>query len=93
VLGDPGSPPRTGAAVTLSVRPECWTISTEPRGPNTVRGRIGASVYLGENAQYDFVSGGVDLKILELNPRFIDRPGEQEFFASAGPEDVVVLGD
>jgi iron(III) transport system ATP-binding protein len=93
VLGDPGSPPAAGAAVTLSVRPECWEISTAPRGANAVRGRIGASVYLGENAQYDFVSGGVGLKILELNPRFIDRPEAQEFFASARPEDVVVLRD
>jgi iron(III) transport system ATP-binding protein len=93
VLGDPASPPAEGAAVTLSVRPECWTLATAPQGANAVRGRIGASLYLGENAQYDFVTAGVGLKILELNPRFIDRPEAQEFFASARPEDVVVLGD
>ena len=93
VLGDPASPPAAGAAVTLSVRPECWALSTAPQGANSVRGRIGASLYLGENAQYDFVSAGVSLKILELNPRFIDRPEAQECFASARPEDVVVLKD
>jgi iron(III) transport system ATP-binding protein len=79
--------------VTVSARPECWTISSASAGPNAVRGRIGASVYLGENAQYDFVSGDTTLKILELNPRFTERSGAGEFFAGIQPEDVVVLGD
>jgi len=93
VLGDPGSQAATGAAVTVSVRPECWTISGERPAQNSARGRIGKSIYLGENAQYDFVSGAVTLKILELNPRFIDRPAAEEFYASVRPEDVVVLKD
>jgi iron(III) transport system ATP-binding protein len=93
VMGDPGAAPAPGAAVTISARPECWTISGSPAGPNAVRGRIGASVYLGENAQYDFVAGDLSLKILELNPRMADRPGSGEFFASVRPEDVVVLTD
>ena len=93
VFGDPASPPDVGAAVTLSVRPECWAISAERPEGNAVRGRIGASLYLGENAQYDFQSGGVGLKILELNPRFIDRSDAEEFYASAQSEDVVVLLD
>jgi iron(III) transport system ATP-binding protein len=79
--------------VTVSVRPECWTLSSSAAGANTVRGRIGASVYLGENAQYDFVAGAVTLKILELNPRLVERPGTDEFFASVRAEDVVVLTD
>jgi iron(III) transport system ATP-binding protein len=91
VLGDPGPPPAAGAAVTVSVRPECWTISGERPAHNAVRGRIGKSTYLGENAQYDFVSGGATLKILELNPRFVDRSDAEEFFAGVRPEDVVVL--
>ncbi len=93
VLGEPGREPAAGSAVTLSVRPECWTIgAARPQG-NAVRGRIGKSIYLGENAQYDFVAGGVTLKILELNPRLADRSGAEEFFAGVQPEDVVVLGD
>jgi iron(III) transport system ATP-binding protein len=91
VLGDPGPPPAAGAAVTVSVRPECWTISGERPAHNAVRGRIGKSTYLGENAQYDFVSGGATLKILELNPRFVDRSDAEEFFAGVRPEDVVIL--
>jgi iron(III) transport system ATP-binding protein len=93
VLGDPKAQPPAGSAVTISARPECWTISGSPSGPNAVRGRIGASVYLGENAQYDFVAGDISLKILELNPRLAERPGTGEFFASVRPEDVVVLSD
>jgi iron(III) transport system ATP-binding protein len=93
ILGDSASPPAPGSQVTVSVRPECWTLSSAPAGPNAVRGRIGASVYLGENAQYDFVAGATTIKILELNPRLIGRPGTEEFFACVGAEDVVVLGD
>jgi iron(III) transport system ATP-binding protein len=93
VLGDPGSPPAVGAAVTVSVRPECWTISAGRAAGNSIRGRIGKSVYLGENAQYDFISGGATLKILELNPRFVDRSATDEFFAGVQAEDVVVLAD
>ena len=88
-----GAQHEAGDAVTVSVRPECLTISKERPALNALRGRIGKSIYLGENAQYDFVSGDTSLKILELNPRFIDRAGEEEFFASARAEDVVVLRD
>jgi iron(III) transport system ATP-binding protein len=93
VLGDPRSEPAAGSAVTVSVRPECWTISADRPPGNSVQGRIGASIYLGENAQYDFVCGGTGLKILELNPRFVGRSQTEEFFASVRPEDVVVLRD
>jgi len=91
VLGDPGAGLSPGAAVTVSARPECWTISAERPAQNAVRGRIGGSIYLGENAQYEFVSGEVSLKILELNPRYIDRPAAEELYASVRADDVVVL--
>jgi iron(III) transport system ATP-binding protein len=93
LLGNPEARPAPGTAVTLSVRPECWVLSPSPGGPNAIRGRIGASVYLGENAQYTFVSGGTSLKILELNPRLLERPGSVDYFAAVLPEDVVVLTD
>jgi len=93
VFGEPGREPAVGAAVTVSARPECWTISEGRPAGNSVRGLIGKSIYLGENAQYDFVSGDTTLKILELNPRFTERSGAGEFFAGVQPEDVVVLGD
>jgi iron(III) transport system ATP-binding protein len=88
-----GAQHAAGDPVTVSVRPECWTISSERPGRNPVRGRIGKSVYLGENAQYDFVCADNSLKILELNPRFTDRAGAADLYASASPDDVVVLRD
>jgi iron(III) transport system ATP-binding protein len=90
ILGS-GAQPSPGDAVTVCVRPECWTLASKGAGANAVRGRIGKSVYLGENAQYDFVSGGTTLKILELNPRFVDRQGAEDVYAGVQPEDVVVL--
>ena len=91
VLGDSTRVPATGARVTLSVRPECWTLSREAPARNGVKGRIGECIYLGETAQYDFRVGEQALKIIELNPRFLDQSGRGELFASAAPEDVVVL--
>ena len=58
---------------------------------NAVKGKIGEAIYLGEVAQYDFVTHGTTLKIFELNPRFMGQSARGELFASADPEDVVVL--
>ena len=91
VLGDPSAAPTIGASVTVSVRPECWKLGRTAPARNAVKGRIGEAVYLGEAAQYDFVAGGQTLKILELNPRFVDAATRGELFASVEPEDVVVL--
>jgi iron(III) transport system ATP-binding protein len=93
VLGGAAMQRTAGSKVTVSVRPECWTLTQEPAGANGVRGRIASSLYLGENAQYDFVSGDTTLKILELNPRFVGRTGSEELYASVHPQDVVVLRD
>lgn len=91
VLGNPHSHPALGARVTVSVRPECWKLSREPAVLNSVRGRIGESIYLGEVAQYGFQAGGLNLKIFELNPRFVDPANRGDLFASVEPEDAVVL--
>lgn len=91
ILGDPAEKLAPGAAVTLSVRPECWVLGTDSANVNCVRGRIGEAVYLGEVAQYEFVSGETELKIYELNPRFVGMGGDRELFARVDPRDVVVL--
>jgi iron(III) transport system ATP-binding protein len=91
VLGDPAATLAVGTAVTVSIRPECWKLSREAPTRNAVRGQIGAAVYLGESAQYDFIAGGQTLKILELNPRFVGTESRGALFASAEPDDVVVL--
>jgi iron(III) transport system ATP-binding protein len=93
IFGDPGAPAPAGADVTVSVRPECWELHRDPEPRNCVKGRIGDSVYLGEVAQYDFVTSnnGTKLKIFERNPRFVDGTARGELYAAAAPEDVVVL--
>jgi iron(III) transport system ATP-binding protein len=91
ILGDPTDKPTIGKEVTVSIRPECWTLGREARGQNSVAGRIGESIYLGEVGQYAFVSGGTTLKIFELNPRFVGNDARGELFASVDPEDVVIL--
>jgi len=91
VLGDVSAIPAIGAKVALSVRPECWVLSREAPARNAVAGRIGEAIYLGELAQYELVAGTQRLKVLELNPRFLEQPDRGEVFVSAAPEDVVVL--
>lgn len=91
VLGDADATPQIGAAVTVSVRPECWVLSSRDPGLNAVRARIGEAVFLGEVAQYALLAGGTQLKVLEINPRFLDHARRGDVFASAAPEDVVVL--
>ncbi len=92
-----------GDPVVLSVRPESWKLreaasadGTETK--NTLRGRIGRSIYLGEVAEYDFQpSIGRDpasvptLKILELNPRFVEIADNAEISARVSPDDVILL--
>lgn len=94
VLGDPTRKPEIGAEVTLSIRPECWELSREHNiERNSVKGRIGEFVYLGEVAQYELIVGDSTLKVFERNPRFVDGANRGDIFATVEPEDVVVLLD
>jgi iron(III) transport system ATP-binding protein len=92
IVGDPTHPPAAGDSVTVSIRPECWELHRDAERRNVVRGRIGECVYLGEVAQYEFLTpGGAKLKIFERNPRFVDGAARGELFATVEPEDVVIL--
>ena len=92
VVGDPTTAPAVGAEVTVSIRPECWELHRNAESRNVVRGRIGQSIYLGEVAQYEFITGnGTELKIFERNPRFVDGSTRGELYATVEPDDVVVL--
>jgi iron(III) transport system ATP-binding protein len=91
IIGDPSDRPPIGSAVTLSVRPECWKLRDQPAAENSITGRIGDSVYLGEVAQYEFNTGDQTLKIYELNPRHLWSGGDKALFAQVEPRDVVVL--
>jgi iron(III) transport system ATP-binding protein len=92
VLGGTAAKPAAGATVTVAIRPECWKLGREAvGGQNSVRGKIGEAVYLGEVAQYGFIAGGARLKIVEMNPRFAGGSASGELTASVDPDDVVVL--
>ncbi len=91
MLGDPSETPAVGSQVTLSIRPECWSLQNAGAEINAVAGRIGESVYLGEVAQYDFMSNGQTLKVYELNPRHLAGSSEGQLHAHVDPQDVVVL--
>jgi iron(III) transport system ATP-binding protein len=91
IVSDPAWNPGPNERVTLSIRPESWTIEVDSRPMNSTRGMIGESIYLGEVAQYQFVAAPMNLKIFEMNPRLSNRPGANEIYASVSPEDVVVL--
>jgi iron(III) transport system ATP-binding protein len=93
VLGDRNATPASGAKVTVSVRPECWVLHREPPAKNAVQGRIGEAVYLGELAQYAFISGPRTLKVLELNPQFVNDASREQSYISAAPDDVVILAE
>ncbi|MEI8292894.1 MAG: ABC transporter ATP-binding protein [bacterium] len=90
-LGDPQWKPAPGDEVSLSIRPESWSLRTTPAMVNAVKGRLGESVYLGEIAQYRLQTSAQDMKIFELNPHVSARGQGRDFFAAANPEDVVVL--
>jgi iron(III) transport system ATP-binding protein len=83
--------PKAGEDCLLSIRPESWQLAIRAPRENGVAGHIQACTYLGEMAQYEFVTAGSTLKIYELNPRFVGHGTEREVFAGVSPEDVVVL--
>lgn len=91
LLGDPSSQPAMGSEVTLSIRPECWTLESAPADVNSVPGRIGDAVYLGEVAQYAFLAGEQSLKVYELNPRHLGAGRDEILHARVEEQDVVVL--
>ena len=90
-LGGMGWEPRIGGECLLSIRPESWRLEVESGRENEVAGRLTERVYLGEVGQYQFETTSEKLKILELNPRFIEEQPVGGLFASVNPEDVLAL--
>lgn len=81
-----------GQDVVLSIRPECVQITAHPVEENGFGGSIGSAVYLGEVAQYEFLStDGTALRAFELNPRHIGSQSKEKLHAYVDPDDVVVL--
>ncbi len=82
---------RRGAEVQVSVRPECWRLARQEPARNAVRGRLADTSYQGEVAVHRFVSGESEIRLLELNPRFVGAAAQGELWATAEADDVVVL--
>ena len=80
-----------GDRAVVSIRPECWRLQSAPAATNSVTGRVGEAVYLGEMAQYQVVYAGQTVKIFELNPRRFESGATREIHAAVDVEDVVVL--
>ena len=89
----PNWSPEPNEKVILSVRPECLSIHTTPPVQNAMKGYLKESIYLGETAQYSLLAEGLDelIHISELNPRRVIRETNEPFFATARPEDIVIL--
>jgi iron(III) transport system ATP-binding protein len=91
VIADDGWRPVAGERAALSIRPEAWKLVENASGINTLRGRIGDAVYLGEVAQYRFLADGESLKIFELNPSVDHLRTGRELCAKVERDDVIVL--
>lgn len=91
VLADSDWKPVIGESAVVSIRPESWTLRAERAEINSIEGKIGESIYLGEVAQYRFAAALQHLKIIELNPHPSARRPGQEFHAHVSPDDVVVI--
>lgn len=90
---DPDWQPEVDEKVVLSIRPECLSIEMSPPTQNAIAGKLSESVYLGEVAQYSLLADGHEepIHISELNPRRVIRDADQALYASARPEDVILL--
>ena len=89
----PAEPVRVGQRVALSVRPEVIHLGEPPRdGVNIFHGELRESVYLGEMAQHQVVAAGTTVKIFDLHPQILTRPGHsKQVTVWCRPENVVVL--
>ena len=82
----------TGAPVVCSIRPEALRLASSPENrPNTFRGVITDTVYLGESARHRLDVAGQLLDVLEVNPKSVDRRVGSEVSGWIDAGDVVVL--
>ncbi|MCP4847098.1 MAG: ABC transporter ATP-binding protein [Verrucomicrobiaceae bacterium] len=96
-IGRKASPawePVIADSVTLSIRPEAFTVSESNSETNSITGKLASLTYLGEIAQYGIaMEGDTLLQVAELNPSILHHPGEVEFHASVDPDDVVIINN
>jgi iron(III) transport system ATP-binding protein len=93
-ISNPAFKPSKGDAVHLSLNPECIRLEEKAtQGTNTFPCRLKDTIFYGEVAHYVIRSGENEFKVSELNPRNLNRSGDQELQACFDAEDLVVLQD
>lgn len=93
-ISNPAFKPSKGDAVHLSLNPECIRLKeTASPGTNAFPCRLKDTIFYGEVAHYVIRSGENEFKVSELNPRNLNRSGDQELHACFDTEDLVVLQD
>ena len=81
-----------GAAVLLSIRPECVRLSASQDHERAFKVASVKSSYLGEICEHELSHSGLILRAYELNPRSPLRHGAgSELWAQVSPSDVVLL--
>lgn len=95
-IADRNWKPVEGQRATLSIRPESLSITANGTPSNSFIGTIKKAMYLGEMAQYRFVTDeGPTISISELNPSHLSKAedADDELYASVQPKDVVIVRD
>jgi ABC-type Fe3+/spermidine/putrescine transport system ATPase subunit len=84
--------PSTGESVTLSIRPESWSIVPFKEIRNSVQGTIERAIYLGDMAQYEIdVPQHGRLRLGQTNPRLLLPMDGSVYAVAVDPDDVVIL--
>ena len=81
--------PTLGSKVVLSIRPECWGLSTEDT-PNAIAATVREQVYLGQRAQLTVDTRLGELHVVLLNPER-GLPGGTVLRLAAKPAEVIVM--
>ena len=92
----PAATPALGQAVLLCIRPEALLVcEATPAAPNQLAGHIGASIFLGEQAQHLVqpaqAPDAAAWRVLELRPQRAAFPVGAPVTLCFAPEDAVVL--
>jgi iron(III) transport system ATP-binding protein len=84
--------PRPGEKVTISVRPEAWTLVPFREIRNCVHGSLTRATYLGDTAQYELQAENLGaIRVAQGNPRVLHPTDDSVYHAAVDPEDVVIL--
>ncbi|MDR2862662.1 MAG: ABC transporter ATP-binding protein [Puniceicoccales bacterium] len=89
-LSDPASEPAPGASVDVLIRPEVLHIDMVAPDENAFEGVVvDGGAYGGASGRIVFrAKGGVELRVLELNPRTANPAAGDALFVWVAPEDV-----